>query len=208
MKVLSIYESIQGEMPNLGRPVTIVRFAGCNLTCWYCDAKNDMAQSYTEMTLESICERVHQLGNKEILLTGGEPLLQADLNYLIALLNFERFKVVVETNGTLPLSPVTVPCTVVMDIKLDRDDHTVEVGNLKTLQPNDAIKFVYWDKDSFFAAWYFIHNYVSPDARYQVIFSPIDFTKAFVEDFVFMSKDFPRVDFRMQVQIHKLLGAG
>ena len=37
MKVLEIFHSIDGEGTRAGELATFVRFAGCNLSCKYCD---------------------------------------------------------------------------------------------------------------------------------------------------------------------------
>ena len=39
MKVIEIFESIQGEGRWMGTPVTFIRLAGCNLHCSWCDTK-------------------------------------------------------------------------------------------------------------------------------------------------------------------------
>ena len=39
MKVIEIFESIQGEARNQGKLTTFIRLAGCNLDCSYCDTR-------------------------------------------------------------------------------------------------------------------------------------------------------------------------
>ena len=37
MKVVEIFDSIDGEGKRTGQPCTFIRLAGCNLRCSYCD---------------------------------------------------------------------------------------------------------------------------------------------------------------------------
>ena len=37
MKVVEIFDSIDGEGIRAGAPATFIRLAGCNLRCTYCD---------------------------------------------------------------------------------------------------------------------------------------------------------------------------
>ena len=110
MKVLEIFSSIQGEGCHLGIPSTFVRFMGCNLHCSFCDTKetwNDqLAQKcYKEMSVVEILDECVNYNNKHVVLTGGEPCLQADLAELVHDLKRLGFYVCIETNGTLPTPP-------------------------------------------------------------------------------------------------------
>lgn len=96
--VMEIFSSIQGEGAMIGMPVTFVRFAGCNLTCEWCDTKESWEQIEPNMMVEEIVEKC----DKDIVvLTGGEPCLY-DLLPLITALHEHEKLVCIETNGTLP----------------------------------------------------------------------------------------------------------
>jgi 7-carboxy-7-deazaguanine synthase len=96
-RVNEIFSSIQGEGTWIGRPVTFVRLAGCNLACPWCDTDY---QKYEEMTIEEIADRLQY---RNVVITGGEPLLQF-IKPLIVELRMERgYVVAYETNGTLPM---------------------------------------------------------------------------------------------------------
>lgn len=96
MKVVEIFDSMQGEGEYMGVMCTFVRFAGCNLRCPFCDeaSKYDKA---TEMTIEEI---VHACRQSIVVLTGGEPTIQSNLLDLIDALQCAGKKVHIETNGT------------------------------------------------------------------------------------------------------------
>ena len=91
-----IFSSIQGEGRNVGRPVTFVRFSGCNLACQWCDTHKDERMMLTE---DQILNRILFYGNKSVILTGGEPTIQHDLGVLVQALKDAGLWVALETNG-------------------------------------------------------------------------------------------------------------
>ena len=102
-RVNDIFYSIQGEGYNTGRAAVFVRFAGCNLRCGFCDTEFD---TYREMTDEEIIAevsryKVSRCENSLVVLTGGEPTLQADEAF-VDLLHQHGFEVAMESNGTRP----------------------------------------------------------------------------------------------------------
>lgn len=104
LKVMEIFDSIDGEGIRTGELTTFVRFAGCNLHCaWPCDTEysiNPKPDMYTEMTPEELANKIKY---HNVTITGGEPLLQNpdDLEKLFRILHEEGKDVNVETNGTM-----------------------------------------------------------------------------------------------------------
>ena len=77
-KVNEIFYSLQGEGFHTGKAAVFVRLSGCNLRCPFCDTD---FSSFTLMTAAQIAERVFAYSTDAdtlIVLTGGEPSLQAD----------------------------------------------------------------------------------------------------------------------------------
>lgn len=110
MKVVEIFDSIQGEGEWMGVMKTFVRFAGCNLKCPFCDE----ASKYGNATEMSIAEIVAACKQNGVVLTGGEPTIQPCLNDLITALHLEGHAVAIETNGTgaiLPIKGLWVTCS-------------------------------------------------------------------------------------------------
>lgn len=93
-----IFETLQGEGRNTGRPCVFVRFSGCNLACPWCDT--DFSPK-VRLKLEALLERIDACSARSVILTGGEPLLQPGLLPLAQGLKARGFWVGVETNGTL-----------------------------------------------------------------------------------------------------------
>ena len=120
--VKEIFYSIQGEGFYSGRPAVFCRFAGCNLwsgkeadrekaVCQFCDTDFigcDEPEGGQFQTPAELRLRIEKLWPEEnvkstrplVVFTGGEPLLQLDIE-LISTLHEKGWEVAVETNGTL-----------------------------------------------------------------------------------------------------------
>ena len=98
-KINEIFYSLQGEGRNTGRAAVFVRFSGCNLKCPFCDTEH---QSGTPMTDEMIIAEAKKYPTDLIVLTGGEPTLFIDEDF-ISKLHDAGFSVAIETNGTHPV---------------------------------------------------------------------------------------------------------
>lgn len=96
MKVVEIFDSMQGEGEFMGVMCTFVRFAGCNLSCPFCDEAKKYGKA-KEMTIEKIVKKCKQ---NIVVLTGGEPTIQPQLKELVKALQGARHDVHIETNGT------------------------------------------------------------------------------------------------------------
>lgn len=94
--LVEIFESLQGEGRNMGRPCVFVRFAGCNLACPWCDT--DTVRHFA-LLLEDLVSEVRTHRAKSVILTGGEPTIQAEMPELVAALKGAGYWIGVETNG-------------------------------------------------------------------------------------------------------------
>ena len=75
-KINEIFYSLQGEGRWAGRAALFVRFSKCNLACPFCDT--DFA-TYRELSGADIVAALGQYPLcRFVVLTGGEPTLQAD----------------------------------------------------------------------------------------------------------------------------------
>lgn len=100
-KVNEIFYSLQGEGFNTGTASVFIRLSGCNLHCAFCDTRHEDGMM---MSLPAIVERVMQYPNALlIVLTGGEPSLWIDEDFVTGLKAITGKRITIETNGTRPL---------------------------------------------------------------------------------------------------------
>ncbi len=150
LNINEIFESIQGESTYAGIPCVFVRLTKCNLRCLYCDTTYAYDEG-TLMTLSEIMERVNGYECKNICITGGEPLLQENINKLINLLKRNSFKVFIETNGSLNIDTLPKGIVRIVDIKCPDSgmEHKMDWGNIKRLNRRDEVKFIMSSKSDY-----------------------------------------------------------
>ena len=111
-----IFASVQGEGPSMGMPVAFMRLSRCNLACVWCDTaytwhfqgderphrggvEYDRKANQLSLPEDEVAARIMALGQSRLVITGGEPLLQAPaLGRLLELL--PDVSIEIETNGT------------------------------------------------------------------------------------------------------------
>lgn len=97
-RINEIFHSLQGEGFHTGTPVVFVRFSGCNLRCAFCDTQH---QTGTMMSLEVIIAEISKYPLAPmVVLTGGEPSLFIDEDFVAALKERTGKRIAIETNGT------------------------------------------------------------------------------------------------------------
>ena len=119
MRIAEIYASLQGEGLLTGTPSVFVRASGCNLRCWFCDTPYTSWEPEGEdWSVEEIfaeAERfasvpVRYLGLEyptdpkdihHVVITGGEPMLFAEMIPLCDRLRAAGWHITIETAGTL-----------------------------------------------------------------------------------------------------------
>jgi len=117
-----IFASLQGEGLSAGRPSIFVRLSRCNLACVWCDTAYtwrftgdnrphrdgeafDRTANQVMLSEADVAARIGALGGSRLVITGGEPLLQAPaLARMIAALP-APMHVEIETNGTVAPPP-------------------------------------------------------------------------------------------------------
>jgi 7-carboxy-7-deazaguanine synthase len=100
LQLSEVFYSIQGEGLWTGTPATFVRLAGCNLACDFCDTDYS-TKLFTSVA--GVVDMVREAGGAcpMVVLTGGEPLAQAETRALIEALRRDGRRVHIESNGTI-----------------------------------------------------------------------------------------------------------
>lgn len=116
MRIAEIYASLQGEGMLAGTPSTFVRTSGCNLRCVWCDTPfTSWRPEGRTMDVAAVLAAVEACGPRHVVVTGGEPLLAADVGPLCAALRAAGHHVTIETAGTV-LPPGGPPASDLMSI--------------------------------------------------------------------------------------------
>ncbi|MCX5649443.1 MAG: radical SAM protein, partial [Planctomycetota bacterium] len=123
-----------------------VRVAGCDLACSYCDTPDARPpDAGRDMTVAEVLARLDETGLPWCMITGGEPLLQAeDVNALVVALIRRGHEVMVETSGAHPIDLVDVRARRIVDVKTPGSGMAdrMDWRNLERLTPRDEVKFV------------------------------------------------------------------
>lgn len=200
LRITEIFFSIQGESSHAGRPCVFVRLTGCNLRCTWCDSEYTFGGG-ERMSLEDVIARVRSYGCNLVEITGGEPLAQKEAFDLIERLCGDGFEVLIETSGSIDITPVDRRAKLILDVKCPGSGEAEKNRweNLDELRPHDEVKFVIADRGDYDFARRVIEE--KQLDRYTILFSPVwgrmDM-KALAE---WMLAD--RVPARFQTQLHK-----
>lgn len=210
-KVVEIFESINGEGKKAGQLALFIRFQKCNLNCSYCDTKwaNSDDSPYTLMNLEELYKKVVESGIKNVTITGGEPLLQENIEiFLKKLAENPEINVEIETNGSINLKrfgEIKNAPSFTMDYKLPKSnmEKFMDLENFKYLKEKDTVKFVVSNIDDLERAREIIEKY-SLVEKCAVYISPV-FGKIELSSIVDFMKKYKMNGVNMQLQIHKII---
>lgn len=215
MKVVEKFVSINGESKRAGELALFIRFKGCNLNCTYCDTKwaNEPDCDYQEMTPEKLLDYIEKTKVKNITLTGGEPLLQKDINKLIKMIIDKGFRVEIETNGAVSIESTAAlrdkegfkDLSFTLDYKSPSSgcEDKMILDNFKFIDSRDSVKFVVGNEKDLEKARYIIEKFNLSD-RCQVFLSPI-FGMIKPDEIVDFMIDKNLNDIKLQIQMHKVI---
>jgi 7-carboxy-7-deazaguanine synthase (Cx14CxxC type) len=203
--VKEAFLTLQGEGVQSGRRAVFLRFAGCNLwsgreadraaaQCNFCDTDfvgTDGPGGGKFERAEELAEHVERLwgegGERLVVVTGGEPMLQLDAA-LVDALHERGFRVAAETNGTMAAVP-----------GIDWLCVSPKAGTDVVQRSGDELKLV-WPQPGIdpaaLEAWDFDHFLVQP--------MDCDEREAAVEAAIALAMERPR--WRLSLQAHKVVG--
>ena len=150
LEVCELFRSIAGETTYAGLPAAFVRLSGCNLRCGWCDTKKAWEPG-VDLPLERVVELLLKKDDHLIVVTGGEPLLQAGTVELCERLIERGREVLLETNGSLDVAGVPAGVRIILDVKTPSsgEHEKMDLDNLQRLRSGDEVKFVVAGREDF-----------------------------------------------------------
>ena len=200
LRLTEIFHSIQGESTHAGRPCVFVRLTGCNLRCRWCDSEYTFTGG-EKMSINDVMARVESYGCKLVEVTGGEPLAQSESFDLIKRLCDDGYEVLIETSGSIDITPVDDRAKIILDIKCPGSGEVEKNrwANIDELRAHDEIKFVIADRSDYEWARHVIEE--RNLTRWTILFSPVWGELDLKPLAEWMLAD--RVPARLQTQLHK-----
>ena len=173
LEVSETFFSILGESTLTGLPAFFIRLTGCNLRCRYCDTVYAY-EGGRLMPAQALVDAALAHQPHHVLVTGGEPLLQAETPALLTALADAGLKVLLETNGSLPVQDVDGRVRRILDVKCPGSGmgERMHWANLAALTGRDEVKFVISGPKDFDWALEVIKRYNLAE-RFPVLISPV-----------------------------------
>ena len=204
LTINEIFHSIQGESTHAGRPCVFVRLTACDLRCRWCDTPYAFHEG-RKMSVDEVVADVEARGCPVVEVTGGEPLLQADVYPLMQRLLDTGKTVLIETGGHRSISQVPAGVVRIMDIKCPGSGESArnDWSNLALLVPSDEVKFVIADRVDYEFARDIVLREKLIDRVAAVLFSPVHGELAAKQLAEWVIAD--RLEVRVQLQMHKYI---
>ena len=204
LTVNEIFHSIQGESTFAGEPCVFVRLTACDLRCSWCDTPYAFYEG-RKMSIDEVMAEVSAFDCSLVEVTGGEPLLQADVYPLMRRLLDSGKTVLVETGGHRSIEQVPDGVVRIMDVKCpgSGESDKMDWQNLERLTSADQVKFVIKDRADYEFARDLVAREASLSRVAAVLFSPVHgvldprcLAEWILED---------RLAVRLQLQAHKYI---
>jgi 7-carboxy-7-deazaguanine synthase len=203
LKITEIFYSLQGEADTAGIPTVFVRLTGCPLRCQYCDTQYAF-HGGEWWEVESVVQRVKELGGGYVCVTGGEPLAQKSCVTLLTQLCDAGHRVSLETSGAMSLEGVDERVVRVVDVKTpgSGEEARNRYEELARLGAQDLVKFVICDRGDYEWSCAKLRE-LGLEGRCTVLFSPSheQLPARQLADWIVAD----RLPVRLQIQLHKYL---
>ncbi len=206
VKIFETFTALQGESTHTGIPCFFIRLSGCNLRCSYCDTSGAW-EGGSDRPIADLVKEAADSACPLIEVTGGEPLIQAGTSELLAqLVAIEGARVLVETNGSQDISVLPDAAVAIMDVKCPSSGQTkwFDEANIGRLRDCDEVKFVIAEWDDYEWARDFIKTHDLTKKCNAVLFGAVHgvLEEAALAEWIIED----RMEVRLQVQLHKILG--
>jgi 7-carboxy-7-deazaguanine synthase len=204
LTVNEVFHSIQGESSYAGLPCVFIRLTACDLRCAWCDTAYAFVEG-RKRSVDDVLAEVEEYGCRLVEVTGGEPLLQADVYPLMARLLAAGHAVLLETGGHIGLEQVPPGVVRIVDVKCpgSGESHRTAWGNLDRLLPSDEVKFVIRDRADYDYAREVLGRHGLAARVASVLFSPVHGVLPPQDLAAWVLAD--RLPVRLQLQVHKLI---
>ncbi len=204
LTVNEIFHSIQGESTYAGEPCVFVRLTACDLRCRWCDTPYAFHEG-RKMTLDEVVAQVEAYGCQTVEITGGEPLLQADVYPLMRRLLDSGKTVLLETGGHRSIAAVPEGVVRIVDIKCPGSGEAGKTDwtNVAHLTPRDQVKFVLADRADYEYARDVIARERLAERCGAILLSPVHGELGLRDLAEWVLGD--RLPARLQVQLHKYI---
>ncbi|MEO2068800.1 MAG: 7-carboxy-7-deazaguanine synthase QueE [Desulfurobacteriaceae bacterium] len=216
--ISELFVSIQGEGIDVGSPSFFIRTAGCSIGCKYCDTKYSWKNG-NFWNIDDIIKIAIEKKVPEIVITGGEPVEEENLNILIRELSKLQSirKITLETCGHIfrddledkKLKIVLSPKTPTMGVDFPEN----ELKKFLSAYSNVLLKFAVFNEKDFALVKNFVYknrNLIKNVIVIQPLEVPFeDYLKTCqkVVNLVISDRDFIN-SFEVKIipQVHKLIG--
>jgi 7-carboxy-7-deazaguanine synthase len=206
LTINEIYISVQGESTHVGRPCVFVRLTACDLRCTWCDTTYAFTGG-RKMSVDDVAAEVERHDCEYVEITGGEPLLQAEVHELMTRLLERGRRVLLETGGHRSTERVPAGVVTILDVKCPGSGEADRMHweNLDRLRPADEVKFVIRDRHDFDYACEVVRRFHLTDHVAAVHFSPVHgvLAPAVLVEWILESA----LPVRLQLQAHKYIWA-
>ena len=204
LTVNEIFHSIQGESTHAGRPCVFVRLTACDLRCRWCDTPYAFHEG-RKMSVDDVIADVEARGCDVVEVTGGEPLLQADVYPLMQRLLDSGKTVLIETGGHRSIADVPAGVIRIMDVKCPGSGESAHnnFDNFAHLTRQDEVKFVIADRADYEFARDLVQRETLINRVNAVLFSPVhgELDPKVLSEWVIAD----RLPVRVQLQMHKYI---
>jgi 7-carboxy-7-deazaguanine synthase len=204
LTINEIFHSIQGESTHTGRPCVFVRLTACDLRCSWCDTPYAFHEG-RKMSVAQVVAEVAAFECPVVEITGGEPLLQADVYPLMSELLVRCHTVLLETGGHRSVAQVPAGVIRIIDVKCPASGESAnnDWSNLDLLTPTDEVKFVVQDRQDYEFAKDVIRRHALAGRCAAILVSPVHGVLPGRELAAWILAD--RLPVRLQLQAHKYI---